>query len=247
MTRALLLLGSPKAARSTSGSFLDYLEGRLRAQGTMVNRFHLNQTMTVDRQVRSLLSAVDDADVIMLAFPLYVDGLPSNVLRGMEAVADRTQPTYGPRRPGFAVLCNGGFPEAAQSDTALATCRAFARVAGFAWLGGLAFGGGGVIDGRSLAALGLRVRNVTRSLNLAASALAERRAIPEEAVRLMAKPVVPHWMYRALGNAGWRRTAQTHGVRSRLGARPYSPLGPAGVRLLPAMVTAPQPEPHPKR
>jgi len=43
--------------------------------------------------------------------------------------------------------------------------------------------------------MGGMVRNVTRSLDLAAAALAEGKPVPQEAVELMAKPLVPAWGY----------------------------------------------------
>jgi multimeric flavodoxin WrbA len=220
MTRVLLLLGSPKGGPSTSKALLDHLGRRLRERGAEVHCIHLNQTMIVERYVHGLMEATDRADVVVLAFPLYIDGVPSNALRAMEKIADHQGGSLSGKQPGFAAISNSGFPEAVQSDTALATCRQFAQEAGFNWLGGLALGGGGAIDGRPLEELGARARNVRRSLDVAADALASGETIPQEAVRLMAKPIVPSWLYRRFGNAGWRRLATAHGARNRLGDHP---------------------------
>jgi multimeric flavodoxin WrbA len=221
MRQALLLLGSPKAGPSTSGSLLDYLGMRLREHGVDVLRIHLDQTMTVGRCVSDLLTAIDKADVILLAFPLYIDGLPSNALRAMEAIADHPCPSGARKRIGFAAISNSGFPEAAQSETALATCHRFAEDAEFSWRGGLALGGGGEIAGRAIETLGPRFQNVRACLDLVAQALAADRAIPTAAVRLMATSTSPPWLFRRFANARWRRLAKAHGARWRLKDRPY--------------------------
>lgn len=43
------------------------------------------------------------------------------------------------------------------------------------------------------------VRNVTKSLDLTAAALAEDRSLPQEAVNLMARPIIPFWTYTFFG------------------------------------------------
>ena len=66
----------------------------------------------------------------------------------------------------------------------------------------------------------LRVR---KSLDLAAAALARGQAIPEEAQRLMARPAIPHWLYRSIGHMHWKKQAKGHGAKASLRDRPYSP------------------------
>lgn len=217
--RALLLVGSAKvAAASTSASLGRYLLDRLEASGIAT------KTMTVNRAVdghdAALLAAVEGTDLVVISSPLYVDSLPSLVIRAMETIASAR--ARGPVWPcPFAIIVNCGFPEAAQCDPALGIARIFARRAGFEWAGGLALGEGGAIDGQSLEDLGRLGRHVRAALDLAAAALAEGRRIPAEAIARMARPMMPPRLYTAIGNFGWRRQASRNGVRSRLAARPY--------------------------
>jgi hypothetical protein len=118
-------------------------------------------------------------------------------------------------------ISNCGLPEAHHNDVALAICRRFAHTAGFAWSGGLALGAGEIIRGQQLSRMGGLVRNVTRSLDLAADALAEGKLVPREAMTLMAKPLLPAWLYVRLGALNWRQKARQHGVRKRLANCPY--------------------------
>ncbi len=116
---------------------------------------------------------------------------------------------------------NCGFPEASQNRTALAICRRFAAEAGFEWAGGLALGMGEAIGGRPLKEAGGMVRRIVKALDLAGDALALGHPIPEEAVRLMAKPLVPRWLYILMGNRGWKKRAANHGTTDALNARPH--------------------------
>jgi len=63
--------------------------------------------------------------------------------------------------------------------------------------------------------------NIIKSLDLTVDALLRDESVPDEAIRLMAKPLIPAWMYTAIGNLGWRRRAKRYGVRKKLHDRPY--------------------------
>ena len=84
-----------------------------------------------------------------------------------------------------------------------------------------ALGGGESIGGRPLEEAGGLVRNVKKSLNLAADALAKGEKVPEEAVKLMARPLVPGWLYLLIADIGWIWKAKKQGCRERLGNKPF--------------------------
>jgi len=221
LRRALLLVGSPKPARSTSEALGSYLLEQLAHQGMLTDSLHVHRALRSDGAIEGLLAAVDRADLIVLAFPLYVDSLPAPVTRALELIARHRQQAAGDPGTWLLAISNSGFPEPAQNDTALAICRQFAREAGFRWAGGLSVGGGGVIGGRPLAKLGRLVRPVVQALDLSAAALAEERPVPEEAQELLSRPLVAPWLYRLVANFNFRREARRSGAALR--ARPHRP------------------------
>ncbi len=88
-----------------------------------------------------------------------------------------------------------------------------------AWLGeldnGLASGPANLPamnTGAPLAQADGRANLVKKPLELAAEALGQGQAIPEEAQTLMAKPVVPYWVYRLVGGMSWRQQAKRWGT-----------------------------------
>ncbi len=220
---ALVLLGSPKTSPSNSASMGAYLVERLIGRGVGARILSVPRALRSPEATDALLEAVDGADLVVLASPLYVDSLPSGVIGALELIADRRRKGATRRtvRPRFAAIINCGFPEASQNRTALAICRRFASEAGFEWAGGLALGMGEAIGGRPLKEAGGMVRRIVKALDLAGDTLAFGQPIPDEAVRLMAQPLVPRWLYILVGNRRWKKQAAKHGVADSIDARPH--------------------------
>jgi len=216
--RVLLLVGSPKAAgKSVSQTLGSYVVERMEQRGWSSQIISIRTTMQSEEGRDDLVRSVEDADLIILSFPLYVDSLPAPVIEAMELIVERRTD----KKIRFFAISNSGFPEAQHNNVALAICRRFAKAAGMEWVGGLALGMGGALSGKPLEDQGGIVRSVVKSLNLAVEALANDESIPDEAIGLMAKPLIPAWMYTAIGNIGWRRQAKRYGTRKKLRDWPY--------------------------
>ncbi len=219
--RALLLIGSPRGPRSTSASLGEYLLKRLRNYGWETEEFYIHSSLKYNEDRTKMLHAVDTTDLLILSFPLYVDCLPAPVIATLEMIAEHRKKVKTPRVQKILVIVNSGFPEAAQSNIALAICRRFASAIDIEWAGGLALGGGEAIEGRPLDEIGGMARNVKRALDIAAAALFEERAVPQGAISLMARPLIPVWLYLWAGSWRWKRRAKKYGAKKRLYDRPY--------------------------
>jgi hypothetical protein len=219
IARAVLLVGSAKpSGTSTSEALGRYLCGRLAERGVATTVLFVGRSPQANAEAR-LSAALAEADLFVLASPVYVDSLPYLVIRALEHVFRATTP----RRPQcrFAALINCGFPEAEQCRTALDITRAFARRTGLAWAGGLALSEGGAIDGRRIEELGGLGRHVRAALDCAAAALAEGRPVPSTASEQLARRLMPARVYTFMGNLGWRRRAVRNRAGSTLGAKPF--------------------------
>ncbi|HSW10416.1 MAG TPA: NAD(P)H-dependent oxidoreductase [Bacillota bacterium] len=233
LRRALLLVGSPRRARSTSASLGGYLLARLAEHGVTGCTHFLEDlppnaayavgagsepAPTSDRAV----SAVGAADLLILSFPLYVDSAPAPVTRAMVAMAEARRRDGGAERaPGFVAIVNCGFPEAHHADVALAISRRFAAACRFRWLGGMAMGLGGMLGGRPLGQRDARLGHVEQALELAAAALAREEPVPESAVALLARPMVTPASFVPAGNRYWSAKAAARGLQDRLREQPY--------------------------
>ncbi len=199
----------------------NYLLERLRELGFAAEKLLIYRSLASDEGTKALWAATDSADLLVLSFPLYVDSLPALVIETLESLAGHRQACGSLRKQRLLAIVQCGFPETHQNDTALAICRRFAKEAGFEWAGGLALGGGVAIDGRPLSEVKGMARNVIKALNLSADALGRGEPVPQEAVRLMAKPLMPTWLYLWVAEWNWRRRAKKHKVLDELDARPY--------------------------
>lgn len=164
---------------------------------------------------------MEEAGLIILAFPLYVDCIPAGVIKALELIADHRKLESDREKQGFAIIINWGFPEAQHNNTTIAICKIFSREAGFEWKGALSLGMGGAIGGRSLEERGGMVRNVIKGLDLAAQSLAEGEDVPEEAVEIFGKKFIPLTLYTKMGNLGWNQKAKKYGVRKKIKDQPY--------------------------
>jgi hypothetical protein len=218
---ALVLVGSAKKPRSTSEALCSHLMARLTERGCTTESLSVHTSHRSRDSLETLLDTVDRCDLLVLAFPLYIDSLPALLTRTMELIASRREGRKRESRQRLIAIVNNGFPEAEQNAVALRICRRFASETGFEWAGGLALGGGEAINGRSLTESKGMARNVVSSLDLAAEALAAGEPVPDRAVRLMAKPIIWSRIYTWIGTRGWRRRASNHGVADRLRDQPY--------------------------
>ena len=233
--KALLIVGSPKTkSPSTSGVLGRYLLGRLKAHGWETESLTLRASLRLGPGQKELLSWTDRADLLLLAFPLYVDSLPFLVTKALEVIASHRQALPDRRPQRLVAIVNNGFPEAAQNALALAICRRFADQSGIAWAGGLAMGAGEALSsGQSLTAprgSAPPVGHVINALDMAGAALASGQSVPGEAARLIAKSPIPllhssvwRWLFVKMGNRYWRVRAAGFGVGKRdLLAQPFA-------------------------
>jgi multimeric flavodoxin WrbA len=222
--RAVLLVGSPRTRKSTSASLGGYLFEQLAVRGVQIETIQVYPAFSSPARIAQALAKLDAADLVTLAFPLYVDSLPAPVIAALEKIAAHraAYPSAQSTEQRFAAIANCGFPEASHNDTALAICSQFARQSGFGWAGGLALGGGeGLVHGAPLDTLDGRAIPIKKALEMAAEALASGGTIPPATQDLLARPVIPGWMYRLFGGYGWKQQAKHYGVQRQMKSRPY--------------------------
>jgi len=216
--KILLLVGSARGMHSTSASIGNYLIKRLEKNGCDTEAILLHKAMKSSESIDNLLKTVSNSDTLILSTPLYVDSLPYLVIKAMEEIGkDKTE------RKNQNMLCivNSGFPEYEQNDTAVSICEKFAKDTGFNWFGGLKLGGGAALDGKPLEKAKGMSRNIIKSLNITADAVAKERIIPDEARKLMEKPIVPKRLYLFFGDRSWKKVAKKFGKQNNLRDKPY--------------------------
>ena len=215
---ALLLVGSPGKMSSNSSMIGGYLLDRLGQAGWNIDKECVYLAVREEEKIKKLLEKIDSSDLIIFSFPLYVDSLPSQMIKFMELVNDHRKGAKGSDQR-LMVVCQSGFPESHQNDYALRICSIFARDAGFQWAGGLSVGGGGAIGGRDLKEAGGMMRNLRMSLDLTAEAMDKGYDVPEKAKELTSNSIAPPRLYNLIVNRHWKKEARNNGVDPR--AKPH--------------------------
>ena len=92
----------------------------------------------------AILKELDDAQAVVFALPLYVDGVPSHVLRFLEKMEAYCK-EKGLRLNVYSIA-NNGFIEGKQNEPLMQTFENFCARAGLAWGGGVGIGGGVMLN-----------------------------------------------------------------------------------------------------
>ncbi|MBI4927970.1 MAG: NAD(P)H-dependent oxidoreductase [Anaerolineae bacterium] len=219
--RAVLLVGSPRTQKSVSNALGGFVMEELATGGVETQVVQLYTTLRSGERWQAVLDALDAADLVVLAFPLYVDTLPAPVIEALERIATHRQQGTANHRPRFTAIINNGFPEVTHSENALSVCGLFAKAAGMDWVGGFILGGGGMLDGSPLRQAGGPAVPVRMALEKRAAILVKGEAFSTTQVSLLEKPVIPAWLYRTYGDIGWRVAARRYKVHKHLRRKPY--------------------------
>ena len=135
--KTVFINASPKKRFCASAYFL-FLQ-RLFVSGKKVT---LKLRTPADHE--AILKELDDALAVVFALPLYVDGVPSHVLRFLEKME-----TYCKEKGlHLSVYCiaNNGFIEGKQNEPLMQVMEHFCQRAGLTWGGGVGIGGGVMLN-----------------------------------------------------------------------------------------------------
>ncbi len=220
--RVALLMGSPRPrGTSTSESLARGLMAPMAAAGIDCQIIPATAWAKAGPRAEAALAKVTASDLLVVAAPLYVDGLPAALTRALAALSAHRQ--AGGQLPGRVVgLLNCGYPEASHSRSAMRLLRIFARENGLQWAGGLAMGAGEVLHGRPIGEAGWLFHAQATALRQAGLALAQGLPVPAAAASAMARPVVPAFIYRWVARWRWLTQIRARGMSGKeLSARPH--------------------------
>lgn len=91
-----------------------------------------------------ILEQLKDADTAVFALPLYVDGIPSHVLRFLEQMEAFCRENK--LRLNVYAIANNGFIEGRQNEPLMQSLEHFCARAGLSWGGGVGIGGGVMLN-----------------------------------------------------------------------------------------------------
>ena len=198
----ILLNCSLKGKTGNSRYFLDRLKS-------------CNPGECVDIEIRDVLKDVPafagtlkQAAALVLGVPLYVDGLPAQVLRIMETLYAAQRDQF----PGLTVyaVSNLGLYESAQIHVLLDMVKNWCAKMGMTYGGGLAIGAGGLMSAfKDLSLTALPNKALGRGMNRLAEAIRAKQPMDNLYVQPTA---IPRRVYMLAAHTLFRRTGKKNGV-----------------------------------
>ena len=178
--------GSPKKQGSASGNLINALCGRLS---------DMPECITVglaEQSAEAIIDAIQNCDAIVFVFPLYVDGLPSGLVRFLDEY--RSAITHAAPHAKIYAIANCGFYEARQNTIAITMMENFCASSDLTWGRGLGIGCGGIPKDVSLNRFPMK--KIGRTLDEFAKSVNGL----ETAENSFAEPSIPRFLYVLLGN-----------------------------------------------
>ncbi|MCB1757241.1 MAG: NAD(P)H-dependent oxidoreductase [Gammaproteobacteria bacterium] len=220
---ALLQASGRAPGTSTSEAILGYLEPQFAAGDAAVEMFNATSFLHDGKTAEDVARRCAGADILIIASPLYVDGLSYPAVMAMEHILAARLQTGAANPARLVMAINCGSPEPEQTRFALASARDFARQAGYLFAGGIAIAGSDNINGGDLMATGNHTGRLRAALDLGVSELLKGRVLPAQICRSIASSAPLSTLYRLAGNHGWRANAKKYGLNADdLDARPFN-------------------------
>lgn len=202
--RLALINGSPKFKESASGELLGIVKDAAASAG--VSEFVEIHFRKGDTPTEEQLTQLASADAWIFAYPLYVDGIPGHLLQvlrylEMAGLSNPNRKIYG--------ICNCGFYEGEQNESALEVLRNWSTKCGYIWGGAVGVGGGGAT--LSLTSMGTIGGFFMRPVSRAVSELGQATAKERTRENCYVSIALPRWIYTICAHDGWKKKIKASG------------------------------------
>lgn len=219
--KVLLLVGSPRKEKSTSGSIGQYLIENLKKENYTDKTIYINDIFKNETSSKGFIDSFNESDVIIFTYPLYVDSLPASCIRALEYLTEERERTNYNREQKFLAVGNCGFYEKKQIENSLNVCRFFAEENKINWHGGIGVGGGPQLNGRNLVESGGMTKKLRQALDMASDSIIQGMDMPIDKISNMTNPPEPEFIYFMLANLGFKYQAKRNAISKNINDKPY--------------------------
>jgi len=208
--RLLLFSGSPRK-KGTSYSFSRTIKMLAEDSGSTANIIHVIDYYDGKEAFEGLKGLISQSDTIAMISPLYADTLPYFDIWFLEKLKNEFINEL--RGKNFFAIGQSGLPDITRIMPLLDSCRLFAEEMGMKWLGGLAYGGGVMINGTLLENFGKKGQKIILGFRHAMQDILQDKRISPESQELitMRIPKLLFWPLSAYLNSNIRRQAHENG------------------------------------
>jgi len=201
-----LINGSPRVKYSSSGILLNSIKPKLQDNNIIEEFYFRTSEINSDYLVQ-----ISGCDVILFAFPLYVDGIPSHLLRCLYQMEKYFGSNINNVIIVYAIV-NAGFYEGKQAGLAIEMMKNWAEKAKLKWGQGIGIGGGGMM---SMIENSTATKGRMKDVHIALTHLAKNIIVCKSADEIYTTPGIPRIAYIIGGNMGWRQSAKKNGLKAK--------------------------------
>ena len=199
-----LINGSPRVKHTSSGILLNSIKPKLHDNNSIEEfNFKTSEIKSDD------LEQISRCNVILFAFPLYVDGIPSHLLRCLYQMEKYFASNINNDIFVYTIV-NAGFYEGEQANIAIDMMNNWAEKAKLQCGQGIGIGGGGMM---SMIEDSTDTKGTMKDVHIALTHLANNIIACKSADEIYTSPGIPRIAYKIGGNMGWRQSAKKNGLK----------------------------------
>ena len=220
--RVALVSASPKVEQewAVSAFLAKYAASHLNSESLAIDTIPVRHVL-MHHETTPAFETIQNADAIVLIFPLYFFCMPAMLTRFLQDFA--AAKLKAAKDCAVYALVNCGFPEPEINLEAMRVVEQFALQTGRSYGGGVMIGCGGMILGAQGAPFMRDVMGHVDDLFARVDADLSHTASIESKIVATA-PKFPRALYFLAGNAGWRSTARKNHLKNKdLYRTPYRP------------------------
>ncbi|HBF4489002.1 TPA: hypothetical protein KOO02_000045 [Clostridioides difficile] len=205
----VMINGSPKVNKNNSQYFLSELK-QLIQNDNKVFTFKVDSTS----KYPDALNAILNCDRLIIASPLYVDGIPSHLLHFLEKCEKFLKTQNKKPIPVYAIV-NCGFNEGEHNHLAIQMIEHWCKKINFTWVQGIGIGAGemfgsleSVPSGKGPKKdLGIALKELSKNI------LSDNIHIDDSnKSTIFISPNFPRFLYKLMGNHQWNTQAKSNGL-----------------------------------
>ncbi|MBP1906772.1 multimeric flavodoxin WrbA [Paenibacillus turicensis] len=203
-----LINGSPKGRSSNSGLFLNILKPLIE-EGNELTSYRVNSKQLNVEQFQE----INEADAIVVAFPVYFDAIPSHLLRMMVELENYRKTEKSNKEIVLYALINNGFFEGQQCKTAANIVENWCKRCSFRFGMAIGHGAGEMFSYFNQVPLGKGpLKNLGRAMDQLSNAILTRNS----AESLFIQPNFPRILWRLSATYFfWHRQAKQNGLKPK--------------------------------
>ncbi len=201
-----LINGSPKSGKNNSARLLRVFEPLLGKDHELFH-FHVSRLPLTE----SDYSALCHMDALVLAFPLYVDAIPSHLLRMLTELEDYMKAERSKEVLLYAIV-NNGFFEGEQNKIAIRILQNWCARSGVRFAQAIGQGAGEMLQSVENVPHGHGpMKNLHNAMDVLAANLQSRKTGDP----ILLRPKFPRIAWKIAGTMGWNAMAKQNGIMKK--------------------------------